>query len=105
MQSASRPAPSTSGVSVQPMIADDGYELIVGSSLDQQFGPVLLFGAGGRLVESLDDRALGLPPLTTTLARRMVEQTRVFERCRACAGARRWIWPRSSNCWCASASW
>ena len=66
------------GVSVQPMIADDGYELIVGSSLDPQFGPVLLFGAGGRLVEALNDRALGLPPLTSTLARRMIEQTRVF---------------------------
>ncbi len=66
------------GVSVQPMIADDGYELIVGSSLDPQFGPVLLFGAGGRLVEVLGDRALGLPPLTTTLARRMIEQTRIY---------------------------
>jgi len=67
------------GVSVQPMIADDGYELIVGSTLDEQFGPVLLFGTGGRLVEVIRDRALGLPPLTTTLARRMIEQTRVFK--------------------------
>lgn len=66
------------GVAVQPMIADDGYELIVGSSIDAQFGPVLLFGTGGRLVEALGDRALGLPPLTTTLARRMIEQTRIF---------------------------
>ena len=42
-----------------------GYELIVGSSVDPQFGPVLLFGAGGQLVEVFRDRALGLPPLTT----------------------------------------
>jgi acetyltransferase len=45
--------------------------------MDAQFGPVLLFGAGGQLVEVLKDSALGLPPLTTTLARRMIEQTRI----------------------------
>jgi acetyltransferase len=66
------------GVTVQPMITLDGYELILGSGLDPQFGPVLLFGSGGQLVEVYRDRALALPPLTTTLARRMMEQTRVF---------------------------
>jgi acetyltransferase len=45
------------GVTVQPMVALDGYELIVGSSVDPQFGPVLLFGAGGQLVEVIKDRA------------------------------------------------
>ena len=39
------------GVTVEPMIQLDGYELILGSSIDPQFGPVLLFGAGGQLVE------------------------------------------------------
>ena len=67
------------GVSVQPMInLDDGYELIVGSSIDPQFGPVLLFGTGGSLVEVFKDRALGLPPLTSTLARRMMERTKIY---------------------------
>jgi acetyltransferase len=66
------------GVTVQPMISRDGYELIVGSSVDPQFGPVLLFGSGGMLVEVYKDRALSLPPLNTTLARRMMEQTRIF---------------------------
>ncbi|HWE39910.1 MAG TPA: GNAT family N-acetyltransferase [Isosphaeraceae bacterium] len=66
------------GVTVQPMVKLDGYELIVGSSVDAQFGPVLLFGAGGQLVEVVRDRALGLPPLTTTLARRMMERTRIL---------------------------
>ncbi len=73
------------GVTVQPMVSLDGYELIAGSSHDPQFGPVLLFGAGGRLVEILRDRALGLPPLTSTLARRLMEQTRIY---RALAGVR-----------------
>jgi acetyltransferase len=67
------------GVTVQPMAKLDGYELIIGSSIDEQFGPVLLFGTGGTLVEVYKDRALGLPPLNTTLARRMMEQTKIFE--------------------------
>jgi acetyltransferase len=68
-----------SGVTVQPMIKLDGYELIIGSSIDPQFGPVLLFGMGGQLVEVFKDHALGLPPLNTTLARRMIEQTKIYE--------------------------
>ena len=68
------------GVTVQPMIElSDAYELIVGSSIDAQFGPVILFGMGGQLVEVFKDRALGLPPLNATLARRMMERTKIFE--------------------------
>ena len=68
------------GVTVQPMLKlNDGYELIIGSSPDPQFGPVLLFGTGGTLVEVFKDRALGLPPLNTTLARRMMERTKIYE--------------------------
>jgi len=67
-----------SGVTVQPMVKLEGYELILGSSVDPQFGPVILFGSGGQLVEVYRDRALALPPLNTTLAQRMMEQTKVF---------------------------
>jgi acetyltransferase len=67
------------GVAVQPMVRLDGYELIIGSSPDSQFGPVLLFGTGGQLVEVFKDSALALPPLNTTLARRMMEQTRIYQ--------------------------
>jgi len=74
------------GVTVQPMVdRRAGFELILGSALDPQFGPVLLFGAGGELVEVFRDQALGLPPLNTTLARRLIERTRVH---RALSGAR-----------------
>ena len=73
------------GVTVQPMVKLEGYELIVGSSLDPQFGPILLFGTGGQLVEVFQDRALALPPLNTTLARRMMEQTKIY---RALKGVR-----------------
>ncbi len=67
------------GVTVQPFLRSEGYELILGSSVDAQFGPVLLFGTGGQLVEVFRDRALSLPPLNTTLARRFMEQTRIFQ--------------------------
>jgi acetyltransferase len=73
------------GVTVQPMVRLEGYELILGSSVDPQFGPVLLFGSGGQLVEVYRDRALALPPLNTTLAKRMMEQTRIL---RALKGVR-----------------
>jgi acetyltransferase len=65
------------GVSVQPMVIQKGFELIVGSSIDRQFGPVVLFGAGGIMVEVFKDSALSLPPLTRTLARRLIERTRI----------------------------
>ncbi|MBE2270876.1 MAG: bifunctional acetate--CoA ligase family protein/GNAT family N-acetyltransferase [Anaerolinea sp.] len=67
------------GVTVQPMAKLDGYELIIGSSIDPQFGPVLLFGSGGTLVEVFKDSALGLPPLNTVLARRMMENTLIYK--------------------------
>jgi len=66
------------GVTVQPMVRRDGYELILGSTVDPQFGPVILFGSGGVMVEVYRDRALALPPLNTTLAQRLMEQTRIF---------------------------
>ncbi len=74
------------GVTVQPMVKLEGYELILGSSIDAQFGPVLLFGAGGQLVEVFGDRALSLPPLNTTLARRMMEQTTIIKALRGVRG-------------------
>jgi acetyltransferase len=68
------------GVTVQPMVNRDlGCELIIGSTPDSQLGPVLLFGAGGVLVEVFQDRALGIPPLNTTLARRMMERTKIYK--------------------------
>ncbi len=75
------------GVTVQPMSKLEGYELILGSSVDPQFGPVLLFGLGGQLVEVFKDRALALPPLTSTYARRLMERTKIYT---ALKGVRGW---------------
>jgi len=67
------------GVTVQPLVlARDSYELIVGASGDEQFGPVMLFGSGGTLVEVYNDRALALPPLNSNLAHLMMKNTKIF---------------------------
>jgi acetyltransferase len=68
-----------SGVAVERMIESDGFEVILGSSIDPQFGPVLLFGSGGQFVEIIEDYALGFPPLNRTLARRVMEQTHIYK--------------------------
>jgi len=65
------------GVTVQRMAPRTGYELLLGSSVDPNFGPVIVFGAGGDLVNVFRDRALALPPLTANLARLVIEQTKI----------------------------
>lgn len=73
------------GVTVQKMVKHEGYELILGSSTDPQFGQVLLFGLGGQLVEVFRDRALALPPLNTNLALQLMKKTKIY---RALLGVR-----------------
>lgn len=75
-----RPEAVIEGFSVQQMAVIDGsYELIVGVHTDRQFGPVILFGEGGTAVEIINDKAIGLPPLNSLLAQRLVEQTRIYK--------------------------
>ena len=73
-----RPDATVTGFTVQSMVRRPrALELIVGASIDAQFGPVVLFGQGGTAVEVLADRAIGLPPLNAPLARALVARTRV----------------------------
>ncbi len=68
------------GVTVQPMLSGSkGWELILGAKRDDQFGPVILFGSGGELVEIQGDRALALPPLNKALALDLIQQTRIYK--------------------------
>jgi acetyltransferase len=67
------------GVTVQPMIQKKGYEVIIGGKTDPIFGPVVLFGMGGVGVELFKDYSMGLPPLNTTLIRRMMEETKIYK--------------------------
>jgi acetyltransferase len=53
-------------------------ELIVGVGNDVQFGPVILFGQGGKAVEVIQDKAIALPPLNMKLAMEVMRRTRVY---------------------------
>lgn len=69
-----RPDARVDGVTVQPMVvAAHSVELIFGAKQDPIFGPVIMAGLGGITAELWQDRALGLPPLSERLARRMLE--------------------------------
>jgi acetate---CoA ligase (ADP-forming) subunit beta len=65
------------GVAVQKMAAP-GTEVIVGMSKDPQFGPVMMFGLGGILVEVLKDVAFRIVPLEPKDAREMVREIKGF---------------------------
>ena len=73
------PEARITGVNLFKMVEDYDYELIVGSRKDDVCGPVIAFGLGGVDAEFLQDVAVGLPPLNQALARRIIEQTRVYE--------------------------
>ena len=68
------------GVTIQNMSSQKrGREVCVGLVTDDPFGPVIAFGAGGTMIELINDRAMELPPLNQFLARRLIERSRVAE--------------------------
>jgi acetyltransferase len=75
-----QPGARINGVTVQKMSpAKRGREIYVGVVTDEPFGPVIAFGAGGTMIELINDRAMELPPLNQFLARRLIERSRVAE--------------------------
>ena len=65
------------GVLVSPMAAE-GVEVIIGTKYDDQFGPVIMYGLGGIMVEILKDVAFRVIPLSTSGARKMIEETKSY---------------------------
>jgi acetyltransferase len=65
------------GILVSPM-ADEGVEVIIGTKYEDQFGPVIMYGLGGIMVEILKDVSFRVLPITRTAARKMIEQTKSF---------------------------
>ena len=72
------PTAQIDGILIQRM-AGDGIEMILGIKRDPLFGPVVLCGLGGVLVEVLKDIAVGIPPLSRLQARDMLSRLRGFE--------------------------
>ncbi|KPJ52596.1 MAG: acetyl-CoA synthetase, partial [Dehalococcoidia bacterium DG_18] len=72
-----RPSAKIQGVSVQPM-ARPATEVIIGMSKDPQFGPVLMFGLGGILVEILKDISFRIVPLTGRDANEMIREIKGY---------------------------
>jgi acetyltransferase len=73
------PSAKIQGVTIQKMIENKGYELILGSKKDPVFGSVILFGMGGIYTELFGDKAIGFPPLNQVLAQRIMEQTKAYK--------------------------
>lgn len=74
------PKARINGVTIQNMAnLKRGREVCVGLVTDDPFGPVIAFGAGGTMIELINDRAMELPPLNQFLARRLIERSRVAE--------------------------
>jgi acetyltransferase len=81
------PEARVDGFIVQQMIRrPNAYELILGMTVDPQFGPVLLFGQGGTAVEVIADKALALPPLNAALAHELMAETRVHRQLKGYRG-------------------
>ncbi|MBE0426631.1 MAG: bifunctional acetate--CoA ligase family protein/GNAT family N-acetyltransferase [Nitrospirae bacterium] len=66
-------------VLIQPMVAKQGYELVIGTKKDPTFGSVIVFGTGGEMLETVEDYSIGLPPLNQTLAIRMMSETKIYK--------------------------
>jgi len=75
-----QPGARINGVTIQNMSNQKrGREIYIGLVTDDPFGPVIAFGAGGTMIELLNDRAMELPPLNQFLARRLIDRSRVAE--------------------------
>ncbi len=75
-----RPDAHINGVTIQKMAPTRrGREIYVGLVTDDPFGPVIAFGAGGTMIELINDRSMALPPLNQFLARSLIERARVAE--------------------------
>ena len=73
------PEASITGVAVEKMVTDVDYELILGAKKDRDFGTVILFGMGGTMAEFIKDFSIGLPPLNQTLAKMLMQDTKVYK--------------------------
>jgi hypothetical protein len=72
------PVEQIEGVLIQKMITS-AVEVLVGTSFDNQFGHMLIFGSGGILTELLEDSAMVFLPTQAWQIRHMIEETRIYK--------------------------
>lgn len=85
--SAIAPKARFDGFGIQRMaLRPHARQLMIGIACDALFGPVIVFGEGGRAVEVVRDHALALPPLNHPLARNLIAATRIAKRLEAQPG-------------------
>ena len=76
----SQPQAQLMGFSIEPMLESrHAYELFIGMIEDANFGPVIAFGHGGRAVDVINDKAIGLPPMNMHFARDIISRTKVYK--------------------------
>lgn len=63
---------------IQPLPPLHSYTLVIGAKKSRSFGTAIFFGLGGEYLPAEKDYAIGLPPLNQTLARRMMEETKIY---------------------------
>ena len=71
-----KPDADIRGIHMAPMAANKGVEVIIGTKIDDQFGPVIMFGLGGVMVEIFKDVSFRVLPISRNSAKQMIEETR-----------------------------
>lgn len=71
------PNAAIKGVNISPMVKG-GVEVIIGTKIDDQFGPVIMYGLGGVMVEILKDVSFRVLPISRHSAAQMIEETKSY---------------------------
>jgi acetyltransferase len=72
------PKVAVQGITVEKIVQGVDYQLVLGAKKDAEFGSVILFGMGGFGVDLFNDISFAIPPLNQTLARLLMEETRIY---------------------------
>ena len=90
MQTVTRLAPNAkiNGITIQKMVRNKrGREIYIGLVNEEPFGPVIAFGAGGTMIELLNDQSMELPPLNQYLAQQLIKRSRIAQTLKEWRGA------------------
>ena len=90
MQTVTRLAPDAkiNGITIQKMVRNKrGREIYIGLVNEEPFGPVIAFGAGGTMIELLNDQSMELPPLNQYLAQQLIKRSRIAQTLKEWRGA------------------